>query len=105
MALEVTDSNFKEKVLDSGKVALVDFWAAWCGPCKMLTPIIEELSKDFEGKAVIAKCDVDSNAGIAGEYGIRNIPTIIFLKDGEVVDKHVGVGTKDLLTQKLNALL
>lgn len=105
MAIEITDANFQELILDSDKPAIVDFWAEWCGPCRMLTPIIQDLSTEYEGKAVVGKVDVDSNPGIAGKFGIRNIPTILFFKNGEVVDKQVGVVQKGVLTQKLEGLL
>ena len=105
MAVEITDSNFQETVLNSDKPVLVDFWAAWCGPCRMLGPIIEELHGDYDGKAVVGKVDVDTNQEIAAKYGIRNIPTILFFKDGEVVDKVVGVVPKEQLQEKLNAIL
>ncbi len=104
MALEFTDNNFEEKVL-SGGVSVVDFWAEWCGPCKMLTPIIEELSKDYDGKASVGKLNVDDNPNVSMKYGIRSIPTILFIKNGEVVDKQVGVTTKQALSQKIDALL
>ncbi len=102
MATQLTDSNFKETVLDSGKVALVDFWAEWCGPCKAIGPMIEELSKEYEGKAVIGKVDVDSNPETAMKYGIRNIPTLLFVKNGQVVDKVVGAVPKANLVATLN---
>jgi len=102
MALEITDANFEELVLKSDKPVLVDFWAEWCGPCRMVGPIVEELSKDYEGKAVVGKVNVDSNSGISAKYGIRNIPTILFFKNGEVVEKHVGVAAKNVLAEKLN---
>lgn len=102
MATQLTDSNFKTAVLDSDKVAVIDFWAEWCGPCKALTPIIEEMSKEFEGKAVIGKLDVDSNPETAMKYGIRNIPTILFIKNGQVVDKQVGAVPKSNLVAMLN---
>lgn len=104
MAFEFTDSNFEEAAL-SGGVAIVDFWAEWCGPCKMVTPIIDELSADYEGKATIGKVNVDDNPEVSMKYGVRSIPTILFIKDGEVVDKHVGVATKASLEQKLTGLL
>ena len=102
MALEITDANFEELVLKSDTPVLVDFWAEWCGPCRMVGPIVEELSKDYEGKAVVGKVNVDSNSGISAKYGIRNIPTILFFKNGEVVEKHVGVAAKNVLAEKLN---
>lgn len=105
MALEVTDASFAKEVLKSGKPAMVDFWAAWCGPCRMVAPTVEELAKEFEGQAVVAKVDVDTNQQIAAEYGIRNIPTILFFKDGQVVDKVVGVVPKAQLEQKLKAIM
>ncbi len=103
MALELTDKNFEEVVLKSDKPVLVDFWAEWCGPCRMIAPIVEELSKEFDGKAVIGKLDVDSNPEVSTKYGIRNIPTILFFKDGEVVDKQVGAVPKNMLTSKLES--
>lgn len=103
MALEITDSNFEELVLKSDKPVLVDFWAEWCGPCRMVGPVVEELSKEYAGKAVIGKVNVDNNAAISAKYGIRNIPTLLFFKNGEVVEKHVGVAAKNVLADKLNA--
>lgn len=105
MTIEITDSNFQEVVLNAGKPAVVDFWAEWCGPCRMLTPIVKELSTEFEGTVVVGKVDVDSNPGISAKYGIRNIPTLLFFKDGQVVDKQVGVVPKGALVNKINALL
>ncbi|RPD97728.1 thioredoxin [Aureibaculum marinum] len=105
MAIEVTDANFLDVVLKSEKPVLVDFWAAWCGPCRMLAPTVEELSADFEGKAVVAKVDVDANQEFAAKYGVRNIPTILIFKGGEVVDKQVGVAPKATYTEKLEALI
>ena len=105
MAVEFTDSNFEEQVLKSDKPVLVDFWAEWCGPCRMVGPVVEELSNDFSGKAVVGKVNVDQNPGVAAKYGIRSIPTILFFKNGEVVDKSVGAVPKAALADKLNAAL
>lgn len=105
MAFEFSDSNFQETVLDNQGVAVVDFWAEWCGPCRMITPIIEELAKEMEGKALIGKMNVDQNQQIPLKYGIRSIPTILILKNGEIVDKHVGVISKPALADKINAHL
>lgn len=103
MAKVFTDSNFKAEVLETDKVSLVDFWAEWCGPCRAVGPIVEELAKDYEGKAVIGKVNVDENPEITTKYGIRNIPTILFIKNGEIVDKQVGAAPKNVLEQKLKA--
>ena len=103
MALQITDANFEAEVVQSDKVVVVDFWAEWCGPCRIVGPIIDELAKDYEGQAVIGKVDVDENPGISMRYGIRNIPTILFLKNGEIVDKQVGAVPKSILEQKLKA--
>ncbi|MCB0431599.1 MAG: thioredoxin, partial [Mangrovimonas sp.] len=91
MALEITDATFEETVLKSDKPVMVDFWAAWCGPCRMVAPIIEELSSEYEGKAVIGKVDVDNNQEFAAKFGIRNIPTVLVFQNGEVVGRQVGV--------------
>ena len=96
MALEITDANFEEVVLKSSQPVLVDFWAEWCGPCRMLGPIIEELSSDYDGKAVIGKVDVDSNQQYAAQFGVRNIPTVLIFKDGELVNRQVGVSQKNV---------
>lgn len=104
MALEITDSNFKE-LLAGGKPVVVDFWAPWCGPCKVVGPIIEELASEYEGQVVIGKCDVDENTNLPAEYGIRNIPTVLFFKDGAIVDKQVGAVGKAAFVEKVNKLL
>jgi thioredoxin 1 len=105
MALEVTDATFEEMVLKSDKPVLVDFWAEWCGPCRMVGPIVNELSEDYKDQAVMTKLDVDSNPGTAAQFGIRNIPTILFFKDGKVVDKQVGAVPKSVLAKKIDSLL
>jgi thioredoxin 1 len=105
MALTITDSNFEEVVLKSGKPVLVDFWAEWCGPCRMVGPVVEELAKEYDGQAVIGKMDVDNNPKIATEYGIMSIPALLFFKDGKVVDKQVGAVPKHILANKLQAQL
>lgn len=105
MAFEFTDGNFKETVLDQEGVSVVDFWAEWCGPCRLVGPVIEDMSKEYDGKALIGKVNVDHNPEVSMKYGVRSIPTILFLKNGEVVDKHVGAATKKKLSDKLEALL
>ena len=105
MAIQVTDANFEELVLKSDKPVILDFWAEWCGPCRMVGPIVEEISKEYDGKAVVGKVDVDNNPNISMQFGIRNIPTILFFKGGKVVDKQVGAVPKNVLTQKLDAQL
>ncbi len=102
MAIEITDSNWQEVVMKSDKPVLVDFWAEWCGPCRMVGPIVEELSKEYEGKAVIGKMNVDFNPGISQEYGIRSIPTLLIFKGGQLVDKQVGAVPKNILAGKLD---
>ncbi|AMC10881.1 Thioredoxin [hydrothermal vent metagenome] len=105
MALEVTDATFDEVVLKSDKPVMVDFWAAWCGPCRMVGPIMEQLHSEYEGKAIIAKVDVDAHQQFAAKYGVRNIPTVLVFKNGEVVEKQVGVAPKSVYEQKINAHL
>jgi len=104
MALEITDANFKE-YLNSDKPLVIDFWAEWCGPCRMISPIVDELYKEYDGKVNIGKVNVDENDEIPAKYGIRNIPTLLFFKDGELVDKHVGAATKSTIGDKIEALL
>ena len=105
MAVEFTDANFDEMAIGTDKPVVVDFWAEWCGPCRMVSPIVEEIANDYEGRAVVGKVNVDQNPEISAKYGIRNIPTILFLKNGEVVDKQVGAAPKAALTEKLDAQL
>ena len=103
MALEFTEENFESTALKSDKLVMVDFWAEWCGPCRMVGPHVEELSKEYDEKAVVGKVNVDLHGGIAAQFGVRNIPTIVFLKNGELVDKVVGAVPKDQLAEKLDA--
>ena len=105
MAKEITTSNFKDNVLDNQGVALIDFWAEWCGPCKLIGPVIEELATDYEGKATIGKVNVDDNREVAAQYGIMSIPTLLFFKNGQIVDKHVGLASKADIKKKLDAIL
>lgn len=105
MALEITDANFEELVLKADKPVLLDFWAVWCGPCRMVGPLVEEISAEYEGKAVVGKVDVDSNPAVSAKFGIRNIPTILFFKNGEIVDKQVGAVPKQTIAGKLDAIL
>ena len=104
MALAITDSNFEE-LLASGKPVVVDFWATWCGPCKKIGPDIEALAEEYKEQAVIGKCDVEENDGLAMRFGVRNVPTVIFIKNGEVVDKQVGAAPKSTFEEKLKAIL
>ena len=105
MALEITDGNFQELVVGSDKPVMLDFWAPWCGPCRMIAPHVAEMAVEFEGKAVVGKVNVDNNPEISGMFGIRNIPTVLFIKNGKMADKQVGVCAKQILVSKLNALL
>ena len=101
--IEFTDANFEEEVLKSELPVLIDFWAVWCGPCKMIAPSIDELAKEYEGKAKIGKVDVDNNQQVATKYGIRSIPTLLIFKDGKMVDQIVGALPKPKIAEKLNA--
>lgn len=105
MAFEITDSNFQQEVLDKKGVAVLDFWAEWCGPCRMIAPIIDTLSKEYKDKALIAKVNVDENQDIPVKYGISSIPTILIFKDGQLVKKHVGFTTQAALTQMIDGQL
>lgn len=105
MALEITDANFEEVVLKSDKPVVVDFWAEWCGPCRLIGPVIEEMSNEYEGKAIIGKVNVDQNPNVSAQFGVRNIPTILFVKNGQVVDKSVGAVPKAQLVGKLDPLV
>lgn len=104
MALEIKDSNFEE-LLASGKPVVVDFWATWCGPCKKIAPDVEALAEKYKDQVIIGKCDVDENDELTGRFGVRNIPTVLFIKDGSVVDKQVGAATKAQLEEKIIAIL
>ena len=103
-AIEITDANFDE-IIATDQMVMVDFWAEWCGPCKMIGPLVEELAGDFEGKAVIGKLDVQENSQIPSRIGVRNIPTLLFFKNGQLVDKQVGVVPKAVLSQKISAAM
>ena len=105
MALEITDSTFEEVVLKSEKPVMVDFWAAWCGPCRMVGPIIDEISQDYHGKAVVGKVDVDANQEFAAKFGVRNIPTVLVFHKGELVGRHVGVSPKTAYAEALDEVV
>ncbi|XLS29673.1 thioredoxin [Flavobacteriaceae bacterium M23B6Z8] len=105
MALEITDATFEDVVLKSDKPVMVDFWAAWCGPCRMVGPIIDEISGEYEGKAVVGKVDVDANQEFAAKFGVRNIPTVLVFQNGEIVGRQVGVAPKTTYTEALDSLL
>ncbi|HNY06985.1 MAG TPA: thioredoxin [Bacteroidales bacterium] len=104
MAIELNDSNFDELVVKSDKPVIVDLWAEWCGPCRMVGPIVEEIAREYEGKAVIGKLDVDNNPSVTARFGVRNIPTILFFKNGQIVDKQVGAVPKSVIIGKLEKL-
>ena len=103
--MEFTDANFQQEVLNSNIPVLIDFWAVWCGPCKMIAPFIEEIAKDYEGKVKVGKLDVDNNTNVAMQYGIRSIPTLLFFRDGKVVDQIMGAVPKNAITAKLDSQL
>jgi len=105
MAVELTDANFQEQVINSDKPVMVDFWAEWCGPCRMVGPIVEELASEYEGKAIVGKVNVDHNPAVSAQFGIRNIPTVLFFKNGEIVDKQVGAAPKSAYADKLESQL
>ena len=105
MALEITDATFEDVVLNSDKPVMVDFWAAWCGPCRMVGPVIEQISEEYEGKAIVGKVDVDANQEFAAKYGVRNIPTVLVFQNGEVVGRQVGVAPKSTYAEALDTLL
>ncbi len=103
--VEITDANFEQEVLQSNVPVLIDFWAVWCGPCRLIAPVVEELAGEFAGKVKIAKLDVDNNQGVADTYGIRSIPTLLLFDKGAVVDRMVGVAPKSAIVEKLNGVL
>lgn len=105
MALEITDATFEETVLKSEKPVVVDFWAAWCGPCRMVGPIIDQISEEYDGKAVVGKVDVDANQEFAAKYGVRNIPTVLIFDKGELVGRQVGVAPKNVYAEAIDKLL
>lgn len=104
MALAITDGNFEE-LIQSGKPLVIDFWATWCGPCKQIGPSIEELATEYEGKVTVGKCDIEENDDLVSKFGIRNVPTVLFIKNGEVVDKQVGAAAKSVFQAKIDSLL
>ena len=104
MAIQITDANFEELVAQ-GKPVVVDFWATWCGPCKRVAPLVEQLAEEYAEQAIVGKCDIEEDEDLPMRFGIRNIPTILFIKNGEIVDKQVGACTKAVLEEKLKGLL
>ena len=105
MAIELNDNNFEKIVLKSEQPVMVDFWAVWCAPCRAIAPFIEQIATEYEGRAIVGKVDIEQSPDVANKYGIRNIPTILFFKGGEMVNKHVGLASKAVLANMLNALL
>jgi len=104
MELEITDQNF-DSVVAQGKPVVIDFWATWCGPCKRLAPVIEELAAQYDGKAAVCKCDIEDNTDMTDKFGIMNVPTVVFLKDGKEVDRIVGIAGKNVYEEKINSML
>lgn len=105
MALEFTDANFQNEVISNDQLTVVDFWAEWCGPCRAIGPVVEELAKEYEGQVKVGKLNVDNNPDVSVKYGITSIPAILFIKNGEVVDKQIGAVPKSVLDQKIKAHL
>lgn len=105
MSIEITDANFEEKVINSDKPVIIDLWAEWCGPCRMVGPIVDEIGEEYKNQVVVGKLNVDNNPTTTAKFGVRNIPTILFLKNGEVVDKQVGAVPKSALVEKVEALI
>ncbi len=105
MALTLTDANFQEEIIDNKGLSIIDFWAEWCGPCRLIGPIVEQIGEDYEGRVKVGKLDVDANPEVSMKYGIRSIPTLLFIKDGEIVDKHIGTSTKARLEAKIEPYL
>ncbi len=105
MTVELTDANFEEIVIKANKPVLVDFWAEWCGPCRMVGPIVHDIAEEYGDRAIVGKVDVDNNPEISAKFGIRNIPTILFFKGGQIVDKQVGAVPKAQLATKLDAIM
>lgn len=104
MELEITDQNF-DSVVAQGKPVVVDFWATWCGPCKRLAPMIEELAAEYDGKVSIGKCDIEENTDMTDKFGIMNVPTVVFIKDGKEIDRLVGIAGKNVYQEKINSML
>ena len=104
MEQEITEMNF-EAVTGQGKPVMIDFWATWCGPCRRLAPIVEELAAEYDGKVIVGKCDIEENTDLTDRFGIMNVPTVVFLKDGKEVDRVVGAAAKNIFQEKLNALI